>query len=221
MATIKIKTKIKKNSYEIDHWSRMEIICGIDEVGRSCLAGPVVAAAVILNPNKKHKLLKDSKILTQLEREIAYKWLQKNSIYGIGIINHRIIDSHNIYQATLQAMKKAVYNLMSIALNSNKKPAIIIVDAMPLLIDYDIPIHHFPFGESRSISIAAASIIAKVTRDHLMERLDKVFPGYSLNTNKGYGSKFHKNSINSNGVTVIHRRRFVKNYFDKINLSNN
>lgn len=208
MVTIKIKSKFKRQMYELDSWSKSQLLCGIDEVGRSCFAGPVVAAAAILRPHVKHKLLKDSKLLTPEERLKVYNWLQKNSQFAVGIIDNRIIDKVNIYHATMYAMKKAVMQLLS---SVSQKPSLIVIDAMPLKFDnIDIPVVCFNYGERQSASIAAASIIAKVTRDNLMTRMDRVFPGYVFSSNKGYGTKVHREAIEHYGSTIIHRKSFLK-----------
>lgn len=207
MTTTKRKPDFKKNQYEREAWERSELVCGIDEVGRSCFSGPVVAAAAILRPKARNSLVKDSKLMTPEERAIAFQWLIKNSIYGVGIIHHRLIDSHNIYQATLLAMKRA---LMQLFAAHDARPSVILVDAMPVRLDHiTIPVVHFPFGERQSTSIAAASIIAKVTRDALMTRLDAVTPGYAYGNNKGYGTKAHRQGIDHGGLTLFHRMSFV------------
>lgn len=214
--TKKITSKKKeipfeKNSFEKDAWSEGLAICGIDEVGRGCLAGPLVTAAVIL-PYKTSPLLKDSKVLSEQKRLEAAYWIEKNCWYGLGIVNNRCIDQYNIWHATLIAMKKALLNVLTIC---PKKPATILVDAMPLkLLDTEyknIPIHHFPKGESKSSSIAAASIIAKVKRDQLMKKLDTIFPGYYLGKHKGYSTKEHKMILTTNHNLLIHRQSFLKN----------
>ncbi len=212
MATTKRKPDFKKNTYELEAWQRAELVCGIDEVGRSCFAGPVVAAAAILRPKAQHKLLKDSKLLTAEERDEAYKWLLKNCTFGVGIVHHRSIDSKNIYQATLMAMKRAVVQLMSW---TPQQPSTILVDAMPVSLQHsDIPVIHFCYGERKSSSIAAASIIAKVTRDALMARMDQVIPGYLFSTNKGYGTKAHRQAIDDGGVSLLHRMSFIHEKVD-------
>jgi ribonuclease HII len=206
MVTIKCKSDFKPLFYEEQAWAENKIICGIDEVGRSCLAGPVVAVAAILKPHAKHKYLKDSKELTKEQRQEAYIWLLKNSDFAVGIINHRIIDRVNIHHATLYAMKRALFQLIAL----NKKPDLVLVDHMALKLDnLDLLIRHFSYGESLSSSIAAASIIAKVTRDNLMARLDSTFSGYSFSSNKGYGTKAHKEAINNFGLIICHRNSFV------------
>lgn len=211
MVTIKRKPDFKRQMYEHEAWNQNLLVCGIDEVGRSCLAGPVVAASAILKPWVKHKYLKDSKLLTADERLKAYKWLMKNSQSAVGIMHHRIIDNVNIYHATLCAMKRA---LMQLLVHTNSTPSIILVDAMPVKLDHlDIPIVHFVFGERQSASIAAASIIAKVTRDALMSRIDKVMPGFGFENNKGYGTQVHKNALHTQGTLIIHRSTFLGKTF--------
>lgn len=208
MTTTKRKPDFKRQMYESEAWARSEVVCGVDEVGRSCLAGPVVAAAAILRPKAKHKLLKDSKVLTAQEREEAYAWLMKNCSFAVGITHHRLIDSRNIYQATLIAMKRAVVQLLAAA---PKAPSLVLVDAMPVIIDHvDIPVVYFVYGEKQSASIAAASIIAKVTRDRLMERVSSVLPGYVFESNKGYGTQDHKKGIKEHGLTFMHRMSFIR-----------
>lgn len=207
MVTIKIKSDFKPLLYEKLAWKENKLICGIDEVGRGCLAGPVVAAAVILKSKYKHKYLKDSKELTPDQREECYSWLLKNSVFALGIINHRIIDELNIHNATLLAMKRALFQLISLY---KEIPDTVLVDHMALKIEnLNTVIKHFSYGESLSSSIAAASIIAKVTRDRLMQRFDNIFPGYSFLSNKGYGTKNHKLAINDSGLIICHRERFI------------
>lgn len=203
---------MKKNTHEHIAWQNNQVICGIDEVGRGCLAGPLVTAAVILPPKTSYKLLKDSKIMTIEERMKAYKWITKHCQFSYGIVHHRLIDKHNIWHATLIAMRKAVCNLLAIA---PMRPQSIVVDAMPLTLKNtcyaDIPIHHFPFGEKKSTSIAAASIIAKVKRDQMMQHMDLYFPHYIWYTNKGYGTKRHKYAIAQHDAVILHRKTYLKN----------
>jgi len=187
------------------------LVCGIDEVGRGCLAGPVITAAVALFPKKHHKLLKDSKILTPKERQQAYSWIVKNSWYSFGAVDNRTIDKRNIWHATLLAMRKSLLNLLAIC---PRKISTVLIDAMPVSLEDSIhqglDIFHFPFGESKSTSIAAASIIAKVKRDEMMARFDKIFPGYKLAKHKGYATKSHKQAITQQSHTIIHRLNFLK-----------
>lgn len=207
----RVRERFNKNYFEQAAWAAGQVICGLDEVGRGCLAGPVVTAAVILPIGKTHRLLKDSKLMTPEEREKAYAWIIKNCWYATGIVHHRLVDDKNVYHATLVAMKKALVHLLAIA---PYKPAQIITDAMPLnLFDTaykDIPVHYFPFGERRSSSIAAASIVAKVTRDAMMRRMDTLFPGYLLASHKGYSTPPHKRIIREgNQHLIIHRDSFL------------
>lgn len=210
MTKIRQTGNIKKNSFELAAWSDQAVVVGIDEVGRGCLAGPLVAAAVILPINKAHRMLKDSKIMSADEREKAFLWIKRHCSYGIGVVNHRIIDKQNIYRATLLAMKKALLHLLQ---SYPGRPCAIVVDAMPLdLADthfHDIPVYHFPKGETKSSSIAAASIVAKVTRDAMMESYDLVIPGYALTSNKGYGTAVHKVALQSHDSSIIHRKSFL------------
>jgi ribonuclease HII len=212
---IRQKKHFRKNHFEQLAWGQKQLICGLDEVGRGCLAGPVVTAAVILPLNKTSPLLKDSKLMTPEERLKAYHWIEKNCQYGVGIVHHRLIDRHNIWHATLIAMKRALLNLLSIA---PERPSAIVIDAMPLqLFDTsykDIPVYYFPFGERKSSSIAAASIVAKVCRDALMMRAEEAFPGFYLGQHKGYGTPLHKRIIiQSKTELVIHRKSFLKQVY--------
>lgn len=205
----------KKNSYEYDAWSSQLFVCGIDEVGRGSLAGPLVTAAVILPINCSYRLLKDSKEMTHEERVKADRWIRKNCVYSYGIVHHRLIDKHNIWHATLIAMKRAVVNLFA---SIKTPPRAILVDAMPLKLQgtayADIPIYHFPFGEKKSASIAAASIIAKVKRDALMSKMDALFPNYYWMSNKGYGTPQHKEAIKHHHATIVHRVSYLEHITD-------
>ena len=207
----RVRERFNKNYFEQAAWTANQVICGLDEVGRGCLAGPVVTAAVILPPGKTHRLLKDSKLMTSDERIQAYAWIKKYCWYATGIVHHRTIDDRNVWHATLIAMKKALVHLLATA---PQQPSKIITDAMPLnLFDTaykDIPVHYFPFGERRSSTIAAASIVAKVTRDAMMRRMDTLFPGYLLASHKGYGTPPHKKIIREGGQhLIIHRDSYL------------
>jgi ribonuclease HII len=207
--------RITKNFFEKSLWEQKKLIVGIDEVGRGCLAGPLVCAAVMLPIGKLSPLLKDSKIMDKAERERAYAWITAHCWYQIGIVHNRIIDKHNIWQATLLTMKRSLVNLLAHA----PQPGAIVVDAMPLkLADTGlshIPVYHFTKGESRSSSIAAASIIAKVTRDALMEKYDRLFPDYQLGQHKGYATKIHHDCIQAHRHLIIHRQSFLGAYQDR------
>jgi|GEM_PF-240883 len=209
---------IKKNQFENSAWSEKNVVIGIDEVGRGCLAGPVMAAAIILTkPCPYPNFIKDSKLMSEPARLEAYNWIRANSIYGIGIIDHHLIDQHNIWRATQMAMRKALLHLLAIyaAYQHKQLPAAILIDAMPLCLANTvyatIPIHSFTKGESLSDSIAAASIIAKVTRDRLMASIDTLFPGYGIAKHKGYATATHRKAIQQHGSSLIHRETFLKN----------
>jgi len=206
------KQSFRKNYFEKEAWAKNMVICGIDEVGRGPLAGPLVTAAVILPPHKLSPLIKDSKILTPEERIKAFAWISRHCWYATGIVHHRIIDQQNIWYATLTAMKKALVHLLA---TCPHRPSAILIDAMPLKLtdtNYsDIPVHYFPFGESKSTSIAAASIVAKVRRDALMQRMDTLFPGYLLGQHKGYRTPQHKEAVQMGAKPlIIHRMSFIR-----------
>ena len=212
-----VNNVFRKNFYEKTTWEANNVICGIDEVGRGCLAGPLVTAAVILPLYKHHNLLKDSKSLTQKELLQAHRWVTRHCKYSLGIVSNNEVDKFNIWQSTLIAMKKALLHLLAI---SDQKPSSILVDAMPLKLCHtaysNIPVYHFTKGESKSTSIAAASIVAKVERDRIMGKLDAVFPGYQLRNHKGYGTKKHKNAVKKQKHTIIHRVSFLnKSFIDR------
>ena len=210
MATLRYRLQFNKNTFETQAWAQNQLVCGIDEVGRGCLAGPVVVSAVILHPYAMSRLVKDSKALDALQRQKAYSWIIKNSWYSVAIVHNRTIDKVNIYQATLIAMRRAALQLGAIA---PQNPHIFLVDAMPLLLAntqyHNNSVYYFPFGETKSISIAAASIVAKVSRDALMKRMDRYIPGYSFGKHKGYATPLHQESIKQVGPSLIHRVSFL------------
>lgn len=203
--------KMSYGHYEKSVWKGKELICGIDEVGRGCLAGPVVTAAVILPVNTNRKGLCDSKVLSESQRIEQDQWIRSRALYAYGIIHPRVIDKHNIYQSTLLGMKRALLQLLS---RSLMLPKLIVVDAMPLSLRgtaYEgIPVKHFPFGESVSPSIAAASIIAKVKRDRLMASYQALFPQFDFAKHKGYGTPLHKESIRQHRWSLTHRKTFLR-----------
>lgn len=185
-------------------------ICGVDEVGRGPLIGPVVAACVILPKKFKLKGLNDSKKLTEKKRDEYYKYLIENTIYGIGIVSPEEIDEINIYQASKQAMIKAIKEVIK------QSPVdYILSDAMPL--DLGIPSTSIIKGDEKSITIAAASVIAKVTRDQMMYELDKIYPEYGFKDHKGYPTKKHLKAIKENGLIEGYRKTYkpVKNIMEK------
>ena len=180
-------------------------ICGIDEVGRGPLAGPVVAGAVILPKDDMILYLNDSKKLSEKKREMLYDEIMNRAVAtGIGMASPARIDEINILQATYEAMRMAIDNL-------KVRPDILLNDAVtiPQVDILQVPIIK---GDAKSISIAAASIIAKVTRDRLMVEYDKVLPGYDFASNKGYATKAHIAGLKELGPTPIHRRSFIHNY---------
>jgi ribonuclease HII len=182
-----------------------EYICGIDEVGRGPFAGPVVAGAVILPKDELILELNDSKQLTKAKREELYDVITKKAVaWAVGVKSEKVIDDINILQATFAAMREAVGKLAV-------QPDILLNDAV------DIPgidIKQVPIikGDTLSASIAAASIIAKVTRDRMMEEYDKVYPGYYFAENSGYGVPKHIEALKEKGPCPIHRRTFIKKY---------
>ena len=179
----------------------INFIAGIDEVGRGPLVGPVVTAAVILPKDFYDERINDSKKLTEKKRELLYDVIMKNAIsVGIGMSSPEVIDEINILNATKKAMIEAVNNL-------SIKPEHLLIDAVKL--DIDIPQTSIIKGDAKSESIAAASIIAKVTRDRMMVELDKKYPMYDFKHNKGYGTKKHIEALYEYGPTKEHRKSFA------------
>ena len=188
--------------FEIPLWGRgIRLIAGVDEAGRGPLAGPVVAAAVILYPGDSIEGVNDSKMLTESRRETLFSEITSRAVsIGTGIISEKEIDAINILQASLKAMSIAVSNL-----TVSPEYALIDGNKTPVLRCPGIPIIH---GDSRSLSIAAASIIAKVTRDRLMRDLDSRYPQYGFAQHKGYGTRAHRQAIRDFGLCAIHRKSF-------------
>ena len=181
--------------------SGIKYIAGIDEVGRGPLVGPVVTAAVILPKDFYDERINDSKKLTEKKRELLYDVIMENAIsVGIGISSEDVIDDINILEATKKAMIEAVNNL-------SVKPEHLLIDAVKL--NVDIPQTSIIKGDAKSESIAAASIIAKVTRDRMMIELDKEHPEYDFKHNKGYGTKKHIDAIEKYGILKEHRKTFA------------
>lgn len=179
-------------------------LCGIDEAGRGPLAGPVVAACVILPKDIFIEGVNDSKKLSPSKRERLFDEITKNAIaYGVGIVDEKVIDNINILNSTKQAMITAI-NSMQV------KPDYLLIDAEN--IKYDLPQKAIIEGDAKSISIAAASIIAKVTRDQIMDEVDQIYPEYNFKKNKGYGTKEHIDKIKEIGICPIHRKSFTKNF---------
>lgn len=181
--------KYEKELYE----KNISLIAGVDEVGRGPLVGPVVAAAVILPKNYELLGLTDSKKLSEKKRDAFYEILQTDAIaIGVGVISAKIIDEVNIYEASKLAMKEALSNLKI-------KPEYVLIDAMPL--DLDVDSTSIIHGDALSLSIAAASVIAKVTRDKMMYDLDKIHPEYGFAKHKGYPTKQHLQAIKKYAIT--------------------
>lgn len=186
-------------------YSTYSLICGIDEAGRGPLAGPVVAGAVILPKDCEILYLNDSKKLSPAKREALYEEImEKAEAVGVGMAPPARIDEINILQATYEAMREAVSNL-------GVSPQLLLNDAVTIP-DVSIPQVPIIKGDAKSVSIAAASIIAKVTRDRLMVQYDEILPGYGFAQHKGYGSKEHIEAIRRLGPTPIHRQTFIKNF---------
>ena len=197
--------RLKTMSVYEEQYASCSYICGIDEVGRGPLAGPVVAGAVILPKDHTILYLNDSKKLSEKKRELLYDEIMEHAVAtGIGMVGPARIDEINILQATYEAMRMAIENLQV-------KPDILLNDAVtiPEMEILQVPIIK---GDAKSISIAAASIIAKVTRDRLMKEYDQVIPGYDFAGNKGYGTKAHLEGLRRLGPSPIHRRTFIRNY---------
>lgn len=181
-----------------------KILAGVDEAGRGPLAGPVVAAAVIFTNDKYHEMINDSKKLSETKRKILFDWIIENcSSYGIGIVDQKEIDVINILQASLKAMRIAVDKIVP-------QPEIILIDGNKSFY-HNSETHPVIKGDSKSFAIAAASILAKVTRDRLMKEFALEYPKYGWEHNKGYATKKHIAAIQKFGITELHRISFLRN----------
>ena len=190
-------------------YAEFNLICGIDEVGRGPFAGPVVAGAVILPKDEEILYLNDSKKKKKKKREELYDIIMDKAVaVGLGLETNEVIDEINIKRATHSAMRKAIKDLKNPKTGEMFTPDILLVDAEHIP-DVDIRQVGIIKGDAKSISIAAASIIAKVTRDRMMVEYDKIYPGYDFAGNKGYGTAAHIAAIKELGMTPIHRRTFV------------
>lgn len=212
-ALISCQKRIEKEQKRAEHFIEMQyyerlayqegasFIAGVDEVGRGPLAGPVVAAAVILPKNIEDLGFDDSKKLSASKREEIYRLIQEKAIaIGIGIVDADIIDQVNIYQASRLAMQQAVSELKI-------QPDYLLIDAMK--IDVNTPQIGIIKGDAKSISIAAASIVAKQVRDQMMQEFDELYPGYDFSNNAGYGTPKHLEGLKSKGICPIHRKTFA------------
>jgi len=186
-------------------YSDLAYVAGIDEAGRGPLAGPVVAAAVILPKDIFLPFLNDSKKVTEKRRDVLFDEIKQNAIaYGIGIASNTLIDEINILQATYEAMREAINAL-------EKTPDILLVDAVHIP-DINIKQVGIVKGDAKSVNIAAASILAKVTRDRIMAEYDKIYPEYGFASNKGYGTATHIAALKEVGPCAIHRKSFIGNF---------
>lgn len=199
----------KVDLWEIEHSlysNEIKIICGVDEAGRGPLAGPVCAAAVILPLDCEIPGLNDSKKLTDKKRRELFPIICEKAIaYGIAFATHEEIDEINILQATFLAMERAMAQL-------SVKPDMALIDGNREK-DFGLPVKTIVKGDSRSANIAAASILAKVTRDDYMEKAAMEYPGYDFEVHKGYGTKKHYEAITNLGMCPIHRRTFLKKFY--------
>jgi ribonuclease HII len=190
-------------TYERQYGEMCQFICGIDEAGRGPLAGPVVAAAVILPRGLTIPYVNDSKKLSEKRRELLYPEIMEKALaVGVGIVSPERIDEINILQATFEAMRQAVSKL-------SVSPDFVMVDGNKRIPDLEIPQMALVKGDGKSMSIACASIVAKVTRDHMMTEYDKMYPEYGFASHKGYGSASHIQAIQEFGPSPIHRRSFI------------
>lgn len=200
---------LDKNMWEIEdalYGQGIVTICGVDEAGRGPLAGPVCAAAVILPPHLEIPGLDDSKKLTDKRRRELFPLIKEQAIaYGIGLASHEEIDQINILQATFLAMQRAIDQLEGKAdfalIDGNREK------------DFGLPVMTVVKGDSRSANIAAASILAKVTRDDIMEEMAEVYPQYGFEIHKGYGTKAHYEALRTYGASPIHRMTFLKKFY--------
>ena len=200
------RLKNLKKDEENLYSNKVKYICGIDEAGRGPLAGPVVVGAVILPADSLIEGVNDSKKISEKKRERVFEEIVNTAIsYSTGIVDQKTIDEINILNATKLAVKKAIESL-------EIKPDLILVDALTNIETFGIPYKSIIKGDAKEYSIAAASIIAKVTRDRMMLEWDKVFPEYGFAKHKGYGTAAHISAIKEYGLCPIHRRSFTKNF---------
>lgn len=202
---LKEKERIEQMKFYEKKYDHVGYICGIDEVGRGPLAGPVVAGAVILPEDCQILYLNDSKKLSEKKREELYEIIMEQAVaVGIGYASHIRIDEINILQATYEAMREAISKL-------SVRPQILLNDAVTIPM-VEIPQVPIIKGDAKSVSIAAASIVAKVTRDRLMVKYSELMPEYGFASNKGYGSQEHIEALKKYGPSPIHRKTFIKNF---------
>lgn len=204
--------KIEKELYR----NGIKSICGIDEAGRGPLAGPVVVASVIMPEDSMIEGVNDSKKVSEKKRELLYEQITQEAIaFGVGIIDQREIDKVNILNATKEGLTASIKELEKDLKEKNKefdKPEIILVDALTKIDTDGISYRSIIKGDSKSYSIAAASIIAKVTRDRIMRQWDEVYPMYGFEKHKGYGTAAHIAAIKEYGLCPLHRKSFTKKF---------
>ncbi|MEG2574495.1 MAG: ribonuclease HII [Christensenella sp.] len=192
-------------AYERVHWERGEMVAGIDEVGRGPLAGPVVAACVIMPKDDLILGIDDSKKVSEKRREALYDIIISKAVdYSVSVVDNKVIDDINILNAARKAFENALEGL-------HVTPDHVYTDAMT--IKTDIPYTSLIKGDAKVYTIAAASIVAKVTRDRIMREYDKLYPQYSFAQNKGYGTKAHYEALSAYGMLDIHRRTFLRKFF--------
>lgn len=207
---LKEEARLKEMWQLEEEYAYLPYIAGVDEAGRGPLAGPVVAATAILPKDHHFYFLNDSKKMTEKRREALFLEIKENAIaYGIGIVSPERIDEINILQATYEAMRMAMEEMEK---NFSITPSLLLNDAVriPLVDIPQVPIVH---GDAKSLSIAAASVLAKVTRDHIMLEYAKEYPEYGFEKHKGYGTKAHTEAILEHGPCPIHRRSFLKKLY--------
>jgi ribonuclease HII len=198
-------TQMKQMEKELNQ-KGFEAICGIDEAGRGPLAGPVVVASVIMPKDSMIEGVNDSKKISEKKREKLYELITQEAIsYGVGIIDQNEIDEINILNATKKGLTESIKNLTN-------KPDLILVDALTHIDTMGIPYDSIVKGDAKVYSIAAASIIAKVTRDRIMKEWDEVYPMYGFASHKGYGTAKHISAIKEYGLCPLHRKTFTKNF---------
>ncbi|HQD51072.1 MAG TPA: ribonuclease HII [Defluviitaleaceae bacterium] len=205
---VELKRIQEMSQYEKYYYQKgVKYIAGIDEAGRGPLAGPVVAAAVILPKDCFIMGINDSKKLSLIKREELFEIINKKALsIGIGIVDPQTIDRINILQATFEAMKKAL-NALSL------KPELVLVDGNQNIPDISVPQEDIIKGDQKSISVAAAAIVAKVTRDRIMDKFHELYSEYGFNKHKGYGTKEHIEAIKKYGLCPIHRESFTRNLY--------
>ncbi len=202
MANLTFEKALKEKGFEL--------VGGVDEAGRGPLAGPVVAAAVILKSSAFNTRIDDSKLLSPRQREKAYLEITQAGFVGLGVVGEDIIDTHNILIATNMAMQKAIFSCVSSLKNKlkDKTKLYFLVDGANMRLDIPYAFRCITKGDSKSLSIAAASIIAKVSRDRMMEAYDKTYPLYGFKKHKGYPTKEHILNLRKFGASRLHRKTF-------------